>query len=141
MSDGGKGSAPRPKSVDANTFASNWELAFGKKKPQEEMIDEGSSNLYVQYDSERKDEDPFMMHGEKWQYVNAIYPDGKKDIGVYRYGEDLVYSYDWFRKNIVGDKTMIDFAPLGLTISTSFKANFNLYLSLTSPIKYLIFEC
>ena len=40
MSDGGKGSAPRPKSVDANTFASNWELAFGKKKSQDEMIDE-----------------------------------------------------------------------------------------------------
>jgi hypothetical protein len=35
MSDGGKGSAPRPKSVDANTFASNWELAFGKKKKSE----------------------------------------------------------------------------------------------------------
>ena len=32
MSDGGKGSAPRPKSVDANTFASNWELAFGRKE-------------------------------------------------------------------------------------------------------------
>jgi hypothetical protein len=35
MSDGGKGSAPRPKSVDENTFASNWELAFGKKKKSE----------------------------------------------------------------------------------------------------------
>ena len=32
MSDGGKGSAPRPKSVDADTFASNWELAFGRKE-------------------------------------------------------------------------------------------------------------
>jgi hypothetical protein len=36
MSDGGKGSAPRPKSVDANTFANNWELAFGKKKSEGE---------------------------------------------------------------------------------------------------------
>ena len=32
MSDGGKGSVPRPKSVDADTFASNWELAFGRKE-------------------------------------------------------------------------------------------------------------
>ena len=32
MSDGGKGSSPRPKSIDADTFASNWELAFGKKE-------------------------------------------------------------------------------------------------------------
>jgi len=32
MSNDGKGSAPRPKSVDANTFASNWELVFGRKE-------------------------------------------------------------------------------------------------------------
>lgn len=32
MSDGGKGSAPRPIEVDHNTFASNWEATFGKKK-------------------------------------------------------------------------------------------------------------
>jgi len=64
------------------------------------------NNLYVQYHSDRKDEEPFMLHGEKWQIVNAIYPDGKRDIGVYRYSEDLVYSYEWFRRNVVGDKSM-----------------------------------
>ena len=32
MSDGGKGSSPRPKSVDSNTFADNWDRIFGKKK-------------------------------------------------------------------------------------------------------------
>jgi hypothetical protein len=32
MSNGDKRSSPRPKSVDTNTFASNWELAFGKKE-------------------------------------------------------------------------------------------------------------
>ena len=32
MSDGSNRSSPRPKSVDANTFASNWELAFGRKE-------------------------------------------------------------------------------------------------------------
>ncbi len=31
MNNGGKGDTPRPKSVDAETFANNWELAFGKK--------------------------------------------------------------------------------------------------------------
>ena len=35
MSDGGKGSAPRPYSVDQQTFANNWELAFGKRDPKE----------------------------------------------------------------------------------------------------------
>lgn len=32
MSDGGKGSAPRPFSVDSETFANNWDSIFGKKK-------------------------------------------------------------------------------------------------------------
>ena len=32
MSDGGKGSAPRPFSVDHNTFSNNWDAIFGKKK-------------------------------------------------------------------------------------------------------------
>ena len=40
MSHGGKGDTPRPYSVDQNTFTSNWEATFGKKKSQEEMIDE-----------------------------------------------------------------------------------------------------
>ena len=31
MSDGGKGSAPRPFSVDQQTFENNWEAIFGKK--------------------------------------------------------------------------------------------------------------
>jgi hypothetical protein len=31
----GKGSTPRPYSVSQNTFASNWELAFGKRDPKE----------------------------------------------------------------------------------------------------------
>lgn len=41
----GKGSAPRPFSVDADTFASNWALIFGKKEGQGEsqpMSEHGS---------------------------------------------------------------------------------------------------
>ena len=41
MSHGGKGDVPRPYSVDQNTFASNWEATFGKKKKtDEEKFDE-----------------------------------------------------------------------------------------------------
>ena len=32
MSDGGKGSSPRPFSVDQKTFDANWDAIFGKKK-------------------------------------------------------------------------------------------------------------
>ena len=35
MSDGGKGSSPRPYSVDQKTFADNWEAIFGKKSQKE----------------------------------------------------------------------------------------------------------
>ena len=36
MGDGGKGSKPRPYSVDQKTFDNNWERIFGKKdKPEE----------------------------------------------------------------------------------------------------------
>lgn len=39
MSDGGKGSRPRPFSVDAETFASNWDRIFSKKTV---AVDNGS---------------------------------------------------------------------------------------------------
>lgn len=35
MSDGGKGSAPRPLSVDQETFESNWDRIFSKKQERE----------------------------------------------------------------------------------------------------------
>ena len=43
MSDGGKGSSPRPFSVNQEQFASNWDTIFGKKstfKDLEEEADE-----------------------------------------------------------------------------------------------------
>ena len=35
MSDGGKGSSPRPYSVDQKTYSANWDRIFKKKTPQE----------------------------------------------------------------------------------------------------------
>ena len=35
MSDGGKGSNPRPFSVDQNTYGKNFDAIFRKKTPQE----------------------------------------------------------------------------------------------------------
>lgn len=56
------------------------------------------SPLYVKYLSLKSDEEPFMMQGSKYEYVWAEYPGGIKDIGVYSYANDLVYSYDSFRQ-------------------------------------------
>lgn len=33
MSDGGKGSTPRPFAVDHKTFDANWDTIFNRKKP------------------------------------------------------------------------------------------------------------
>lgn len=54
--------------------------------------------LYVEYHSQRSGENPFMLHGKKFEYVNAKYPNGKIDIGVYAFAGDIVYSYNAFRQ-------------------------------------------
>ena len=43
MGDGGKGSSPRPYSVDKETFYNNWDAIFGKK---EKKIDTQAENVY-----------------------------------------------------------------------------------------------
>ena len=41
MSDGGKGSSPRPYSVDQKTFNDNWDRIFNRsKKTQQEKFDD-----------------------------------------------------------------------------------------------------
>jgi hypothetical protein len=55
MSDGGKGSSPRPYSVDQKTFSNNWDTIFGKKKKTE---GEKQSEAFLKdeyYDQEDKD--------------------------------------------------------------------------------------
>jgi hypothetical protein len=41
MSDGGKGSTPRPYSVDQKTFDNNWDAIFDKKKKPDYEADDG----------------------------------------------------------------------------------------------------
>jgi len=54
----------------------------------------------VEYVSDRNGENPFELGGAKWQFVNAKYPDGKTDIGVYRFGHDIVYDYARWREEM-----------------------------------------
>lgn len=70
----------------------------GKSRPYENPAHRSKeSPLYVKYLSLMRGEEPFMMQGTKYEYVWAEYPGGIKDIGVYSYANDLVYSYDSFR--------------------------------------------
>lgn len=70
MSDGGKGSSPRPYSVDQKTYADNWDQIFGKKEPktdkekQEKALDEmvrisQELGLYDEYDSPNRNTSNF----------------------------------------------------------------------------------
>ena len=77
-----------------------WDGAEGYIYRKSEMRNpmRRESPLYVKYLSLKSDEEPFMMQGTKYEYVWAEYPGGIKDIGVYSYANDLVYSYDSFRQ-------------------------------------------
>lgn len=46
MGDGGKGSSPRPFSVDQTTFADNWDRIFGKNKKEQDSADKYLCSCY-----------------------------------------------------------------------------------------------
>ncbi len=75
-----------------------------RKKIQQHLRESTGAPLYVEYLRDRPGETPFELGGKKWQFVNAKYPDGKQDIGVYAFGEDLVYHYESWRKMMNIDK-------------------------------------
>ena len=92
-----------------NRGVAEWDGAEGYIYRKSEMRNPRhspkESPLYVKYLSLMRGEEPFMMQGTKYEYVWAEYPGGIKDIGVYSYANDLVYSYDSFRKMMNLDRT------------------------------------
>ena len=56
MSDGGKGSSPRPFSVDQTTFDNNWDRLFNRKKQtvQEQFDQVVMKDEYYDLDDEDK---------------------------------------------------------------------------------------
>ena len=82
------------KAADNMTNKDAEDFASTKHKGLPEKVDEYlSQHDTVQYISDMNGENPFMMGDIKWQFVKAKYPNGKIDIGVYRFGHDLVYDY------------------------------------------------
>jgi hypothetical protein len=51
----------------------------------------------LEYLRPRAFEEPFILSGERWQYVTVKRSDGQEDIGVYRFATDLCYDYSDFR--------------------------------------------
>lgn len=62
MSDGGKGSSPRPYSVNQDQFANNWDAIFGKKTKGnvDNNIDQVYNNerLVSNHDKESSNDQP-----------------------------------------------------------------------------------
>ena len=51
---------------------------------------------------DRAGEEPFLLGEKKYQFVTALYPDGKEDIGVYVFGNDMVLDYEyWMDQNFI----------------------------------------
>lgn len=70
-----------------------------KETPAPAATPSDDNPLYVEYQGEMSGEREFKMpDGGKYQYVWAIYPGGKKDVGVYSFRGDIVYGYKAFRK-------------------------------------------
>ena len=58
----------------------------------------------VKYVSDRSGEPVFELHGERFQFVNAKYPSGKTDVGVYRFSDDMVYDLNYWREKFLVKK-------------------------------------
>ena len=96
------------KAADSMSYKDADDFASTKHKNLPEKVDETLSlHDVVEYISDRSGEEPFMLNGIKWQFVNAKYPDGKTDIGVYRFGHDLVYDYSRWREEMGIDKNNV----------------------------------
>ncbi len=54
MSDGGKGSLPRPYGVSQEQFGNNWDAIFGKKKVESEPKEEYRINKQGQHERFRE---------------------------------------------------------------------------------------
>lgn len=63
----GKGSSPRPFSVDQKTFDNNWEAIFGKKSPKE--ID----------DAKAEDEAFAEIEKHKWLHDTGSYDEPNRN--------------------------------------------------------------
>jgi hypothetical protein len=66
-----------------------------------DLINDGiDSSGVAEYYSQRNGEEPFIINDIKWEYVN-VNNNGKIELGVYRFGQDIAYTFDWFDKNVL----------------------------------------
>lgn len=85
-------------------------------KIHESMIP-GDDVMYVEYVGEKEMTDKEMtLDGKNYRYVQAKYPSGKVDIGVYDESSDMVYGINWFQKNILDSQKEPEAIPEATTV-------------------------
>jgi hypothetical protein len=110
------------KKKDVKDFASTKHDDLPKKvKKEKKKVNEEA----VEYVSDMQGEEPFEIGGIKFQYVKGRYPDGKIDIAVYRPDHDIAYSFDWFRKEVLGE-SMIDDDPTSMALGVDHEGSMKL---------------
>jgi hypothetical protein len=57
-----------------------------------------TTEAFVEYVRDREGEDPFLMNGQKYQFVTSRNSRGNLDIGVYAFAGDVTYSYSYWRE-------------------------------------------
>ncbi len=111
--------------VTANVDPVRVPFGGGRKHPKDvpahrtnEGTQEDDDALYVEYLSQMPGEEPFMLNGQKFEYVWAKYPSGKKDIGVYAFAGDMTYGYNAFRQmhNIKEAKNVVNLVPINESV-------------------------
>lgn len=105
------------------------------KKVKNEAVD---SSGVVEYVRDINGANPFTMDGAKYKYVMAKYPDGKNYIGVYRYDHDMVYAYDWFKDNVLGEDEERDHDYLEKEDGNFFKIKLKDMVSLYQKIENML---
>lgn len=81
MSDNGKGDNPRPFSVDRETFASNWDRAFGIKLPA--YLEKNASSIDASHSEYLKE----LHSGMFWEWypeLSGKWDDDKVRWNLYR---------------------------------------------------------
>lgn len=88
------------------------------------------TDAVVEYVGDLKDESPFTINGQRWEYCLGRYPDGKVTTAVYNFDQDIAYSYDWFQTEVLnglneGDEALINVIDNGVASRLSNSENKN----------------
>jgi hypothetical protein len=100
----------------------------GAKEFVKSMAEGETSSNVVEFLEDKPGEERFKINGVTWQYVWAKYPDGRRDIGVYRVGQDMVYDIQWFTENVLPSPKSNE-----LTEDESSRANRSIEYGQTEP--------